>query len=142
MCFPKFSLLSISIPNNLIDDSMVNFTPFIFNTDLLRPFLELIIIDWNLSGFPIMLFVLNQFIAVSHYFRKISESSVKSLLPTYIVLSSEKFASLTSLMEKNKSFIKRLMRIGLRVGPRIGPRIGPWVLLIKGLERSFPYHLF
>ena len=68
--FQKFSVLSISIPNNLTDDSMVNSTPFIFNTDLLRSFLELIIIDWNLFGFTIMLFVLNQFIAVSHSFVK------------------------------------------------------------------------
>ena len=65
-----------------------------------------------------MLFVLNQFIAVSHSFCKISKSSVKSLLPTYIVLSSTKFASSTSLMKKNKSFIKRLKKIG--------PRIDPW----------------
>ena len=65
-----------------------------------------------------MLFVLNQFIAVSHSFRKISKSSVKSLLPKYIVLSSAKFASSASLTKKNKSFIKRLKRIG--------PRIDPW----------------
>ena len=65
-----------------------------------------------------MLFVLNQFIAVSHSFRKISKSSVKPLLPTYIVLSSAKFASLASLMKKNKTFIKRTKRIV--------PRIDPW----------------
>ena len=133
MCFPKFSLLSISIPNNLTHDFLVNSMPFLFNTDLLRPFLELIIIDWNLSGFTIILFVLNQFIAVSHYFRNIPKSSVKSL-PTYIVLSSAKFASSASSIKKNKSFIKRLNRTG--------PRIDPWVLLIKGFERNFPYHLF
>ena len=57
-------LMSISIPNNLTDDSIVDFTPFIFNTDLLRSFLEHMIIDLNLFGFIIMLFVLNQFIAV------------------------------------------------------------------------------
>ena len=62
-----------------------------------------------------MLFVLNQFIAVSHSFRNIY---YPSLLPTYIVLSSAKFASSASLMKKNKSFIKRLKRIG--------PRIDPW----------------
>ena len=65
-----------------------------------------------------MLFVLNQFIVVSHSFRNISESSGKSLLPTYIVLSSAKFASSASLIKKNKSFIKRLKRIG--------PRMDPW----------------
>ena len=66
------------MPNNLTDDFIVNST------------LELITIDWNLSGFTIILFVLNQFIAVSHSFRNISESSVKCLLPTDIVLSSAK----------------------------------------------------
>ena len=76
MCFSKFSFLSVSIPNDLTDDSLVNSTPFIFNTDWVRSFLELIIIDWNLSGFTIMLFVLNQYIAVSHSFRIISKSSV------------------------------------------------------------------
>ena len=51
-----------------------------------------------------MFFVLNQFIAVSHFFRKISKISVKSLLPTCIVLSSAKFGSPASLMKKkNKS---------------------------------------
>ena len=64
-----------------------------------------------------MLFVLNQFIAVSHSFRKISKSSVQSLLPTYIVLSSAKFASSASLMKKSNSFIKSLKRIGLRIDP-------------------------
>ena len=111
------------MPNNLTDDFIVNSTPLIFNTDLLRSFLELITIDWNLSGFTIILFVLNQFIAVSHSFRNISESSVKCLLPTDIVLSSAKFASSASLMKKNKSFIKRLKRIG--------PRIDPWGTLDK-----------
>ena len=105
ICFSKFSLLSISIPNNFTDDSMINSTPFVFNKDLIRSFLELIVNDWNLYGFAIMLFVLNQFIAVSHSFRKISKSSVKSLLPTYIALSSAKFASATSLMKKSKSVI-------------------------------------
>ena len=62
-----------------------------------------------------MLFVLHQFTAVSHSFCKICKSSVKSLLPTYIVLSSAKFASSASLMKKNKSFIKRLKRIGPRI---------------------------
>ena len=62
-----------------------------------------------------MLFVSNQFIAVSDFFRKISESSVKSLLPTYIVLSPAKFASSASLMKKNKSFIKRLKGTGPRI---------------------------
>ena len=52
-----------------------------------------------------MIFILNQYIAVSHSFRKISKSSVKSLLPTYIALSSTKFASTACLMKKNKSFI-------------------------------------
>ena len=85
MCFSKFSLLSVSVLNNLTDDS----TPFIFHTDLLGSFLEPIIIDGNLCGFSTILFVLNQFIAVSYSFRNISKSSVKSLLPTYIVLSSE-----------------------------------------------------
>ena len=66
-----------------------------------------------------MLFVLNQFIAVSHSFRKICKSSLKSLLPAYIVLSSAKFPSSTSLMKKNKSFIKRLKRIGSRIDERI-----------------------
>ena len=117
-CVSRFSLLSISIPNNLTDDSIVNSTPFIFNTDLLRSFLELIIIDWNLFRFTILLFVLNQFITVSHSFRDISKSSVKSLLPTYIVLSSSKFARSASLIKKNKLFIKRLKRIS--------PRIDPW----------------
>ena len=57
MCFSvQFSLLSVSIPNNLTDDSMVNSTPFIFDSDLLRSFLELKIIDWNLSGFAIVCF--------------------------------------------------------------------------------------
>ena len=64
-----------------------------------------------------MLFVLNQFIAVSHSFREISKISVKSLLPTRIVLSSPKFASSASLMKKNKSFIKRLKRIGPKIDP-------------------------
>ena len=58
-----------------------------------------------------MLFALNQFMTVSHSFSEISKSSVKSLLPTYIVLSSAKFTSLASLMKNNKSFIKRLKRI-------------------------------
>ena len=98
--------------------STINSTLFIFNTDLLSPFLELIIIDWNLSEFTIILFVLNQFTVVSHSLRNISESSGKSLLPTYIVLSSAKFASSASLIKKNKSFIKRLKRIG--------PRMDPW----------------
>ena len=118
MRFSKFSLLSISMPNSLTDDTMVNSTPFIFNKDLFKSFLELMIIDSNLSGFTIMLSVLNQYIVVSHSSYKISKISVKSLLPTYIVLSSAKFASSASLMKKNKSFIKRLKRIG--------PRIDPW----------------
>ena len=63
-----------------------------------------------------MLFVLNQFITVSYSFRKISKSSVKSLLPTYIVLSYAKFASAASLMKNNKSLIKRLKRTGPRMG--------------------------
>ena len=42
MFFSKFSLLSISVPNNLTYDSMVSSTPFTFYTDLLRSFLELI----------------------------------------------------------------------------------------------------
>ena len=64
-----------------------------------------------------MLFVLNQFIVVSHSFRKISKSSVKSLLPTYILLSSAKFAISAFLMKKNKSFIERLKRTGPRIDP-------------------------
>ena len=44
MCFSKFSL-SISLPNHLADDSMITSTTFIFNTDLLRSFLELIILQ-------------------------------------------------------------------------------------------------
>ena len=55
-----------------------------------------------------MLFVLNQFIAVSHSCRKISESSVRSFLPTYIVLSSAAFARSACLMK------------------RTGSRIDPW----------------
>ena len=102
MCFSKFSLLSISISNNLTDYFTGNSTPFIFNTDFLRSFLELIIIDWNRPGFIIILFLLNQFIAVSNSFRDISKSSVKSLLPTYIVLSSAKFASSAFLIKKNR----------------------------------------
>ena len=89
-----------------------------FNTDLLKSFLEFVIIDWNLSVFTIILFVLNQFIAVSHSFRNFSKNSVQSLLPTYIVLSYARFASLASLIKKNKLFIKRLKRTG--------PRINPW----------------
>ena len=65
-----------------------------------------------------MLFVLNQYIAVSRSFCKVSKRSVKSFLATYIVLSSAKFESSASLMRKYKSFIKRLKRIG--------PRIHPW----------------
>ena len=82
-----------------------------------------------------MFFVLNQSIAVEQSFRKISKTSFKSLLPTYIVLSSSKFASSASLMKKNKSFIIILMGIG----PRI---LVLGVLLIKVFERNFPYHLF
>ena len=59
-----------------------------------------------------MLFVLNQFIAVSHSFCTISKSSVKSLLPTYTVLSYAKLANSASLMKSNKSLIKTLMKIG------------------------------
>ena len=44
------------------------------------------------------LFVLNQFIAVSYSFCRFFESYVKSLLPTYVVLSSVKFANSASLM--------------------------------------------
>ena len=51
-----------------------------------------------------MLFVLNQSVGVSHYFCEMSQSSVKSLLPTYIMLSSAKFPVSASLMKKNKSF--------------------------------------
>ena len=57
---------------------MVNSTPFILIQDLLRYFLELMIIDQNLSEFTIMLFILNQFIPVLHSF---SEISIRSLLP-------------------------------------------------------------
>ena len=95
---------------------MVNSTPFIFSTaDLLRSFMELIIIDRNLFGFAIILFVLNQFISVFHSFRNISKSSVKSLLPTYTELSSGKFASSASSIKKNKLFIQRLKRIGPKI---------------------------
>ena len=52
---------------------MVNSTLFILNTGLLKYFLELIVIDWNLSGFIIMLFVLNQFMPVLHSFGKIAK---------------------------------------------------------------------
>ena len=92
---------------------MVNSATFLFNTDLLRSFLELVII--SLCEFFIMLFVLSQFIAVSYSFLKISKNSVKSLLPTYLVLSSAKYSSSASLMKKNKSFIKRLKRTGPRI---------------------------
>ena len=54
-----------------------------------------------------------------------------SLLATYIVLSSAKFATSASLMKKNKSFIKRLKRID--------PRIEPWGTPDKSI---FLYHLF
>ena len=54
-----------------------------------------------------MLFVLNQFTAVSHPFCKISKSSVKSFPHTYIVLSSAEFARSASLMK----------RPGLRIDP-------------------------
>ena len=100
--FQRFSLLSISISNNLADDSMVNSSPLIFNTDLFRFFLEFMIIYWNLSGFTIMSFLFNQFSAVSHSFCKVSESSIKSLLPTFIVLSSAKFASSAYLKAHSK----------------------------------------
>ena len=116
ICFSKFSLLSISVPNNLTDNSIVNSTPFIFNTDLRRSLLELIENYnnynynnyWNLSEFTIILFVLNQFIAVSHSFRNISKSSVKSLLPTYIALSFAKFASSASLIKTRISHYKKI----------------------------------
>ena len=76
----NFSLLSISIPNNLTDNSLADTTPFIFNTGLLRSFSELMIIDWNLYRLTIMLFVLNQFIAVLHfYFLQILCSLLRSL---------------------------------------------------------------
>ena len=110
----------------ILQMSIVNSTPFIFNTDSLMSFSRLMIIDWNLSGFTIMLFGLNQFIAVSHSFCKSSKSSVKSLHPTYIVLSSSKFASLASLMKKNKSFIKRLKRSGPRIDPSGTPDKRIW----------------
>ena len=64
-----------------------------------------------------MLFVLKQFIAVSHSFHKISKSSVKSLLIPYIVLSSAKIASSVSLIKKNKPFIKRLKRTDSKIDP-------------------------
>ena len=50
-------------------------------------------------------------------FVKFRKSSVKSLLHTYIVLSSAKFVSSASLMKKSKSFIKRLKGIGQRIDP-------------------------
>ena len=68
-----------------------------------------------------MLFFLNQFIAVSHTFRNISKHFVKSLLPTYIVLSSAKFAHSVSFMKNNESFIKGLKRIGPRIDPCSAP---------------------
>ena len=120
MCFSKFNFLSTYVPNNLTDDSMVNSRPFIFNTDLLRHFLELINIYSNLSGLTIILFVLNQYTAVSHSFRKSSKIYVKSSRPTYIKFSSENFASSASLMKKKKSFMKSFKRNG--------PRIDPWVI--------------
>ena len=92
----------------MTDDFMVNSMPFMFSTDLLRSFLELIIIDWNLSKFTTMLFGLNQFIPLSHSFYKISKSLVKSSPPTSTVLPTAKFASSASLNTKDKLFIKKI----------------------------------
>ena len=58
---------------------------------------------------------LNHSVTISHWFRRVSTIFFKSLLLACSVLSSAKFASSASFVNKNKSF-KNILKI---IGPRI-----------------------
>ena len=64
-----------------------------------------------------MLFSVNHFIAILLSLSRSSNSTGKSLFPAYIVLSSAKFANSASSINKNKSFINILKRIGPSIDP-------------------------
>lgn len=95
-CLSKLNLSSISIQ--------------------LRVFLKLIMNNKNLSSISIMLIFLNRNITISHSFRRVSHSFVKSLLQRYNI-SSVKSASSGSFIKRNK-LLKNILK---RIGPRMDP---------------------
>ena len=96
-CFSKFNLLSLSIPESVTEstDEMI-IELFVFKSYLFSFLSQLdnsVIIAWNVSGFTIISFILNQSMADLLYFSNTFLSSSILFLVAYIVLPSEKFAS-------------------------------------------------
>ena len=109
--------MSISIPKSVTEctDEMIEL--LIFKSCLCSFLSQLRIITWNLSRFIVISFILNQLMAVLLSFPNTLMSYSILLLAPYIVLSSAKFASSTSLTNKNKSFMKILNKMEPNIEP-------------------------
>ena len=111
MCFIKFSLLTISIRQNVTNSLYFISALFIVKLQLLFDLYCLFtIIVLNLLQFTIMLFSLNRLIGTSLSFSDNFHKSFKCFLAAYSVLSSAKFASYALFIKKinNKSLINML----------------------------------
>ena len=103
-CFWKFSLISISMPNNVTEFSE-SILCFFFKFPSL-----LIIIDWNLSAFITISFERNESMAFSDSFWRSVINSSTLFKKVAIVLSSVKLRSCASFMKQkqNGSFKKNV----------------------------------
>ena len=132
MCCSKDSLLSISMPRSFTLFSELIARSLIFNGQesfILAFFLTKM--AWNLSGLTIISFYLKHSIAAW-----LSVSSVEIrfsivLSGTLIVLSSAKFNRSFFIIQRYRSFINILKRIG--------PSTEPWELQIKVPEIRYEY---
>ena len=93
-CFSKFNLLSISIPESVTEstDEMI-IELFVFKSYLFSFLSQLdnsVIIAWNVSGFTIISFILNQSMADLLSFSNIlMSSSILSVAANIVLLSAK-----------------------------------------------------
>ena len=121
--FPKFSELTISVPNNVTEFSELILLLSIRSSQESFDFPSLlIIIDWNLLGFITILFKRNKpMVFLKCFWRSVIKWSTLSE-NTAIVLSSAKFRSCAS-------FIKMLKSNGPRMDPCGTPESRIWNML-------------
>ena len=118
ICLSKSSLLSASSPSSLTLFSELMFISFIFiEVGYFVSFFLSIIMVWNLSGFPIIMFFFNHCTAFSESEVKFSISSSEDFSVHEIVLPSTKLCNSAFSIRSKRSLMKILKRIGPKINP-------------------------